>query len=414
MYLSKFKKAVILSTIVASLSGCHPVFAESNPLKVFVDANYERVSVLSKEYGVLPSVLMAKLALETGLGASEFNLEGYVKDLYMSNSLTNRLLTETASPDEAVALMFSGEVDKDYGFVSEMNNLLGSSEISSLDTLVFPEGIKPVFDYDTMRGAIPTSDEFDVQPILNIPLSSDSLDLVSIGKESIKNDVIMRNLAYNDELGLGLLGGGNTNKSWWQIWKSGYLESDFRVSDTVADVSELVIDMASAEVSALNLTEIISGSFYETSKEGVYAFGSDSTKALVNQEGRLLGLWSPSLKDFDVFGDYKQVLDVSDGFVTVGYRVGNLIDKPLLEVESMSDFEMTDDLERSMIAVKDLKPVKQFMFAPLYRTLYLVRTGKGHLVVNSDYSEVGTSADKSSDSTYTRVKTEVGDLWLKY
>lgn len=406
----------LFSVVGVLAMGCtvSGVSADSGVFDSYIDAHRDEVIRYSKSYGLMPSFLMAHSIVKSGLGSSKFDLEGYVQGLYKESSPINQRITESSSDDELIALEFRSEYSKSSTYVADMLALTGLTSLKNLDDMAYPDGKKPVYDYGSMRDALGVSDTPKLSIQYHVPLGSDSIGVGDLNTSTVDTSVSIDELAYNDKVALELLSKGNKNKSWWEFWSDGYLNTGFRITSKKFQPDSKMDSRVRSELSHFGLKGLGKG-YHKTNFKGIYAYGSGVKRAVVDSRGSLLGIYSRVVTKSSLFGDYGQVLKADGGYLRVGYRVGSLTDKlprAILGV-TVKPFIESDVSQYAISSLGD-KVIGQFYFKPLYKTLYLVRSSGGYIVYDRDLVKVGYSDNSRVDSTFSRVSTSKGDLWLRY
>lgn len=406
----------ILSLVSVLGLGCwvSGVSADSSVFDSYVEAHQSEVIRYSKAYGLMPSFLMAHSIVKSSLGSSDFDLKGYVQGLYKDSSSIHQRITESSSDDELIALSFRSEYSKSSTYVADMLALTSLSSLKNLDDTAYPDGKKPVYDYGSMRTALEGSDAPRISSQYYVPLGSDSLGVGDLNSSTVDTSVSIDELAYNDKVALDLLSNGNKNKSWWEFWSDGYLNTGFRITSKKFQPDVKMDSRVRSELAHFSIKGLGKG-YHKTNFKGIYAYGSGLKRAVVDSRGSLLGIYSRTVGSSNLFGSYGQVLRADGGYLRVGYRVGSLTDrlpKAILGVTVKSFVE--SDVSQYAISSLGDKVIGQFYFKPLYKTLYLVKSGSGYIVYDRDLVKVGYSDNSRVDSTYSRVSTSKGDLWLRY
>ena len=374
----------------------------------------KEIKDLASKNGLLPSVLMALWVRNTdfGLNPSAFSVSEFVSDLVNSNSELAKRILETGSSDEAVALLFKYKYSSESDFVGSMNSILSLSYVKGLDKELYPKGVKPLYDKESLKQGKQTRLSW-------VSLNQDA-DLPSAQLESKADSTLAfervgeKRLSESGSLKFLL---PSKDKHWWEFWKQGLTKSDITFSKEPVNAPEFVLTIS--KVFANKLGWSFDNISSQMTSNGLYAVGTETQKVLVNKLGKVVAVWTKESKPYG-FEGVQQIIKGADGYLTVGLRSSSLLgDTPSLEFildkESKVDTTLLDlKSSESVVGIFSLYDVGTRYVVVLDSATgkYSVLSEFGGQVGSSDKDDIkGSSLEDLA--VYTPIQTEVGVLWVQ-
>ena len=422
----KSKKLVLLSLSSVLLGSVTPVLSvgaedlEGSKPKISVsivgstvDSEKAEIVAIAEKNGLLPSILMALWLRETHFGVEKdkFSVSSFVSEVISSDSeLASRFL-ETGSQDEAIALLFKWKYSNQSDFVGSMNSILSLPSIKNLDKELYTKGVKPLYEKSSLgKGGV-------LKPISWVALDQDASLPDDQAREQADSRLAFervgeKRLAESKSVGFLL---PKTDKQWWQFWKKGLAESKITFGKDPVNVSSKVRQTALVFAEKVGW-DLSSGSAVSTSN-GLFAYGTDNQKVLLNKKGDVVATWSKETKPVG-FEGVQQLIKGAGGFFTIGLRSSSLLDDtPSVEFALNKEAEFDSKLLQ-LSAGESV--VGSFALYNVASRLFVISSGSGYRVVAESGGEVGSSEkstiegkDKEDLATYTPIKTEVGVLWVQ-
>jgi hypothetical protein len=412
--------SIILSSVPLLTSVDSTVLAEEKgkpKQSVLINAlnkESKEVKDLASKNGLLPSVLMALWVRNTdfGLNPSAFSVSEFVSELVNSDSELAKRILETGSSDEAVALLFKYKYSSESDFVGSMNSILSLSYIKGLDKELYPKGVKPLYDKESLKQGKQTRLSW-------VSLNQDA-DLPSAQLESKADSTLAfervgeKRLSESGSLKFLL---PNKDKHWWEFWKQGLTKSDITFSKEPVNAPEFVLTIS--KVFANKLGWSFDNISSQMTSNGLYAVGTETQKILVNKLGKVVAVWTKDAKPYG-FDGVQQIIKGADGYLTIGLRSSSLLgDSPSLEFildkESQVDTKLLGlKSSESVIGIFSLYDVgtRYVVILDSATGKYSVLSEFGGQVGSSDKDDIkGSSLEDLA--VYTPIQTEVGVLWVQ-
>lgn len=412
--------SIILSSVPLLTSVDSTVLAEEKgkpKQSVLINAlnkESKEVKDLASKNGLLPSVLMALWVRNTdfGLNPSAFSVSEFVSELVNSDSELAKRILETGSSDEAVALLFKYKYSSESDFVGSMNSILSLSYIKGLDKELYPKGVKPLYDKESLKQGKQTKLSW-------VSLNQDA-DLPSAQLESKADSTLAfervgeKRLSESGSLKFLL---PNKDKHWWEFWKQGLTKSDITFSKEPVNAPEFVLTIS--KVFANKLGWSFDNISSQMTSNGLYAVGTETQKILVNKLGKVVAVWTKDAKPYG-FDGVQQIIKGADGYLTIGLRSSSLLgDSPSLEFildkESQVDTKLLGlKSSESVIGIFSLYDVgtRYVVILDSATGKYSVLSEFGGQVGSSDKDDIkGSSLEDLA--VYTPIQTEVGVLWVQ-
>ena len=412
--------SIILSSVPLLTSVDSTVLAEEKgkpKQSVLINAlnkESKEVKDLASKNGLLPSVLMALWVRNTdfGLNPSAFSVSEFVSELVNSDSELAKRILETGSSDEAVALLFKYKYSSESDFVGSMNSILSLSYIKGLDKELYPKGVKPLYDKESLKQGKQTK-------LSRVSLNQDA-DLPSAQLESKADSTLAfervgeKRLSESGSLKFLL---PNKDKHWWEFWKQGLTKSDITFSKEPVNAPEFVLTIS--KVFANKLGWSFDNISSQMTSNGLYAVGTETQKILVNKLGKVVAVWTKDAKPYG-FDGVQQIIKGADGYLTIGLRSSSLLgDSPSLEFildkESQVDTKLLGlKSSESVIGIFSLYDVgtRYVVILDSATGKYSVLSEFGGQVGSSDKDDIkGSSLEDLA--VYTPIQTEVGVLWVQ-
>ena len=422
----KSKKLVLLSLSSVLLGSVTPVLSvgaedlEGSKPKTSVsivgstvDSEKAEIVSIAEKNGLLPSILMALWLCETHFGVEKdkFSVSSFVSEVISSDSeLASRFL-ETGSQDEAIALLFKWKYSNQSDFVGSMNSILSLPSVKKLDKELYTKGVKPLYDKNSLgkNGVL--------KPISWVSLDQDASLPDDQAREQADSHLAFervgeKRLAESKSVGFLL---PKTDKQWWQFWKKGLAESKITFGKDSINVSSKVRQTALVFAEKVGW-DLSSGSAVSTSN-GLFAYGTDDQKVLLNKKGDIVATWSKEAKPVG-FEGVQQLMKGAGGYFTIGLRSSSLLaDIPSIEFALNKEVDFDNKL---LQLGSGESVVGSFALYNVASRLFVISSGSGYRVVAESGGEVGSSEkstiegkDKEDLATYTPIKTEVGILWVQ-
>lgn len=450
---SRFKRlflvGVFLSPLVLSSCSTVPVLAEngsygSGRYTQVVETETERVKEVARKYNLLPSFLLAVDLVESKLGLVSFNVEEFAKGIYLDDTEANRLIADTASVDEALAVYYAERYEAEPDLVGAVNAVYQSdSYVRGLDTSVYSTGYKPLYDYAEVSEKVKSGTtvvDSGLEPLQSLRLTEDAPQGVSVTQSAIETGLyIEKSILGQNPTGVSLLASSYQDKAWWEFWKKGEpIATGLKFEEGFVQPNLRVLYAVQALQSIYGEDLEFKSASYGRMDNGVFTYGSNEKKVLLSETGQWLGVWQKS----GVFkglsnSPYKQAVRGLDGVITFGLRSGNLYEKPLFRVsrlEKVTGTSVPQDIQ-TLATTKGIRISYSFYLDSVMQTYYLeqkeTKDGENEYVVYSRNMEVvgisnlgslkarlkegleGTGLS-SSLTSYTPLETEVGVLWVNY
>lgn len=412
--------SIILSSVPLLTSVDSTVLAEEKgkpKQSVLINAlnkESKEVKDLASKNGLLPSVLMALWVRNTdfGLNPSAFSVSEFVSELVNSDSELAKRILETGSSDEVVALLFKYKYSSESDFVGSMNSILSLSYIKGLDKELYPKGVKPLYDKESLKQGKQTRLSW-------VSLNQDA-DLPSAQLESKADSTLAfervgeKRLSESGSLKFLL---PNKDKHWWEFWKQGLTKSDITFSKEPVNAPDFVLTIS--KVFANKLGWSFDNISSQMTSNGLYAVGTETQKILVNKLGKVVAVWTKDAKPYG-FDGVQQIIKGADGYLTIGLRSSSLLgDSPSLEFildkESQVDTKLLGlKSSESVIGIFSLYDVgtRYVVILDSATGKYSVLSEFGGQVGSSDKDDIkGSSLEDLA--VYTPIQTEVGVLWVQ-
>lgn len=412
--------SIILSSVPLLTSVDSTVLAEEKgkpKQSVLINAlnkESKEVKDLAGKNGLLPSILMALWVRNTdyGLNPSAFSLTDFVKELVDSDSELTKRILETGSTDEAVALLFKYKYSSESDFVGSMNSILSLSYVKGLDKELYPKGVKPLYDKESLKQGKQTKLSW---VSLNQDAELPSAQLESKAESNLAFERVgEKRLSESGSLKFLL---PNKDKHWWEFWKQGLTKSEVTFSQEPVNAPEFVLTIS--KVFANKLGWSFDNISSQMTSNGLYAVGTDTQKVLVNKLGKVVAVWTKDAKPYG-FEGVQQIVKGADGYFTIGLRSSTLLgDTPSLEFtldkESKVDTTLLDlKSSESVVGIFRLYDVgtRYVVVSDSSTGKYSVLSEFGGQVGSSDKDDIkGSSLEDLA--VYTPIQTEVGVLWVQ-
>lgn len=412
--------SIILSSVPLLTSVDSTVLAEEKgkpKQSVLINAlnkESKEVKDLAGKNGLLPSILMALWVRNTdyGLNPSAFSLTDFVKELVDSDSELTKRILETGSTDEAVALLFKYKYSSESDFVGSMNSILSLSYVKGLDKELYPKGVKPLYDKESLKQGKQTrlswvslNQDADLPSAQLESKADSSLAFERVGEKRLSESGSLKFLLPNKD------------KHWWEFWKQGLTKSDITFSKEPVNAPEFVLTIS--KVFANKLGWSFDNISSQMTSNGLYAVGTETQKILVNKLGKVVAVWTKDAKPYG-FDGVQQIIKGADGYLTIGLRSSSLLgDSPSLEFI----LDKESQVDTKLLGLKSSESVIGIFSLYDVGTRYVVildnATGKysvlsefGGQVGSSDKDDIkGSSLEDLA--VYTPIQTEVGVLWVQ-
>ena len=411
--------SIILSSVPLLTSVDSTVLAEEKgkpKQSVLINAlnkESKEVKDLAGKNGLLPSILMALWVRNTdyGLNPSAFSLTDFVKELVDSDSELTKRILETGSTDEAVALLFKYKYSSESDFVGSMNSILSLSYVKGLDKELYPKGVKPLYDKESLKQGKQTRLSW---VSLNQDADLPSAQLESKAESNLAFERVgEKRLAESGSLKFLL---PSKDKYWWEFWKQGLTKSDVTFSQEPVNAPEFVLTIS--KVFATKLGWSFDNISSKMTSNGLYAVGTDTQKVLVNKLGKVVAVWTKDANPYG-FEGVQQIVKGVDGYFTIGLRSSTLLgDTPSLEFtldkESKVDTTLLDlKSSESVVGIFRLYDVgtRYVVVSDSSTGKYSVLSEFGGQVGSSDKDDIKGSLEDLA--VYTPIQTEVGVLWVQ-
>lgn len=374
----------------------------------------KEVKDLAGKNGLLPSILMALWVRNTdyGLNPSAFSISEFVNELVSSDSELAKRILETGSSDEAVALLFKYKYSSESDFVGSMNSILSLSYVKGLDKELYPKGVKPLYDKESLKQGKQTRLSW---VSLNQDADLPSAQLESKAESNLAFERVgEKRLAESGSLKFLL---PSKDKHWWEFWKQGLTKSEVTFSQEPVNAPEFVLTIS--KVFATKLGWSFDDISSKMTSNGLYAVGTDTQKVLVNKLGKVVAVWTKDAKPYG-FEGVQQIVKGADGYFTIGLRSSTLLgDTPSLEFtldkESKVDTTLLDlKSSESVVGIFRLYDVgtRYVVVSDSSTGKYSVLSEFGGQVGSSDKDDIkGSSLEDLA--VYTPIQTEVGVLWVQ-